>query len=63
MAMITPGFETISKDEFDSLARQADLWENGPEIEQFGSGYGDPYNPKREVRGTLKDGRKIRTEV
>lgn len=63
MANVTPGFETVTKEEFDQLARQPDLWEVMPEIESRSKEYGDPYNPKREVRGILKDGRKLRAEV
>lgn len=63
MASITPGFETVTKEEFDKLARQPDLWEMMPEVETRKEQYGDPYNPKREVRGVLKDGRKLRAEV
>jgi len=54
----TPGYETIPIEEFDILARDSSLWSDGPEIEQpdpMG-----PYQPHREVRGTLLTGRKIR---
>jgi CO dehydrogenase/acetyl-CoA synthase gamma subunit (corrinoid Fe-S protein) len=63
MAEKTPGFKTITKEEFDALARQPDLWSMMPELESRTKQYGDPYDPKREVRGILKDGRKIRAEV
>ena len=61
MANITPGYETLTKKEFDELARQCDLWIEGPEVER--QGHNAPYDPTREVRGTLQTGRKIRAEV
>jgi hypothetical protein len=61
MANITPSYETVTKKEFDELARQPDLWVEGPEVEQLH--YGAPYDPTREVRGILQTGRKIRAEI
>jgi hypothetical protein len=61
MANVTPNYDTLSKKEFDELARQPDLWIQGPEIER--QEHNAPYDPTREVRGILKDGRKIRAEV
>lgn len=52
-------YETIPIEEFDRLAR-ANEFAEGPEISQYGDGYGDPYMPNREVLGTLKDGRRVR---
>jgi hypothetical protein len=63
MATKTPGYDTITKEDFDKLAKQSELWESGPEIETPIPHYGDPYCPRREVRGILKGGRKIRAEV
>jgi hypothetical protein len=56
-------YEYIPIDEFNDMARQPELWSDGPYVETFGSGYGDPYNPHREVRGILKTGRAIRSEL
>lgn len=44
--------------EFNQLTR-AGAFSEGPWIENFGSGYGEPYNPHRDVWGTLADGRKV----
>jgi len=63
MAENTKGYDTISIEEFNALARQKELWLEGPEIERHDLVYGDPYSPKSEVRGILKDGRRIRSEV
>jgi len=63
MATKTSGYDTILKEDFDKLAKQKDLWDDGPEIEQYNPQYGDPYSPRREVRGILKDGRRVRAEV
>lgn len=52
------GYETISIEEFDRLAR-ARQFADGPYISTFGDGYGDPYLESRDVFGTLKDGRKV----
>lgn len=61
MANITPGYETLSKKEFDELARQSELWIEGPEVER--QEHNAPYDPTREVRGILQTGRKIRAEI
>lgn len=63
MATITPGFETVTREEFDALARQPDLWSRMPEVESRTKQHGAPYMPTREVRGILKDGRKLRAEI
>jgi len=44
--------------EFNKLARTA-KWADGPWKDSFGSGYGEPYLPHRDVWGTLADGRKV----
>jgi hypothetical protein len=54
----TPGYQTITIEEFDALARDQRLWESGPEIERPDPQ--GPYQPQREVRGTLKTGEKLR---
>lgn len=56
------GYDTIPKVEFDQLARDKKFKE-GPHIDSFGDGYGDPYSPHRTIWGTLKDGRKVRSET
>ena len=55
----TKGYETITIEEFDKFCIEK-AFKQGPEISTFGNGRYDPYCPKREVRGILNDGRKIR---
>lgn len=43
---------------FNALARK-ETWWDGPWKDSFGSGYGEPYQPNRDVWGTLADGRKV----
>ena len=45
----------IPKDEFDVMARDG-LFDDGPYIDTFGDGYGQPYRPRRQVFGKLKTG-------
>ncbi len=54
--------ETISRDEFDRLTRE-DQFADGPYIEAFGDGYGEPYQPNRTMFGTLKDGREVKSST
>lgn len=58
------GYQLIPRDEFDNLCRQK-KFSNGPFMDDFGDGYGDPYMPPsaRSVRGTLKDGRKVKANA
>lgn len=48
----------IAVADFDALAK-AEEFSEGPFIETFGDGYGEPYNMNRQVFGKLKDGRVI----
>lgn len=59
--MINSNYKRIPIAEFDSLARENQFAE-GPFIDTFGDGYGEPYMAKRRVFGTLKDGRKVESE-
>jgi len=43
---------------FTAMARE-ERWADGPWRDSFGSGYGEPYQPNRDVWGTLADGRKV----
>lgn len=54
------GYTTIDIGEFDRLARKREF-ADGPHVSTFGDGPGEPYNPDREVWGTLKDGRKVKS--
>lgn len=53
-------FEELPIAEFDQLARTKQFAE-GPHISTFGDGYGEPYQPERNVWGKLKDGRNVRS--
>lgn len=53
-------YEQLEISVFDALAR-AKEFVDGPWIETFGDGYGEPYNPDRVVYGRLKDGREVRS--
>jgi hypothetical protein len=44
--------------EFDKLCKEKKFKE-GPFIETFGDGYGEPYNPNRYVKGVLKNNKKV----
>jgi hypothetical protein len=63
MAEETKGYKTVSREEFDKLAKNWELWSEGPEVETRTRQYGAPYCPGREVRGVLKDGRKLRAVI
>lgn len=54
--------ELVTKEEFNQLARQKQFKE-GPFQDSFGDGYGEPYNPNRQVFGSLDDGRIIFAEL
>lgn len=60
--MVLSGYERIEKADFDKLARDREF-ADGPFIESFGDGYGDPYNPHRTIWGTLNDGRKVQSST
>ncbi len=62
MPVVLAGYESIAKTDFDSLAREKEFAE-GPFMESFGDGYGDPYNPNRTIFGTLKDDRKVKSKL
>lgn len=51
----------IEKKEFDDLCKQK-VFITGPAIETFGDGYGEPYNPIRQIFGKLPDGTCLITE-
>ncbi|MEK6914235.1 MAG: hypothetical protein AABW83_01150 [Nanoarchaeota archaeon] len=54
--------ELLEKEEFNSLCRNKDFID-GPFKESLGDGYGEPYNPNRQVFGRLKDGRIVYCEL
>lgn len=53
---------SLSKEKFDRLIGQKQF-KDGPFVEQFGKGYGEPYNPWTQVFGILKDGRGVYCEL
>ena len=53
-----PEGKELTIKEFNDLCRKKQFKE-GPFIEDFGSGYGEPYNPNRYVKGILKNGKKV----
>ena len=53
-----PEGEKLTITKFNDLCRQKKFKE-GPFIEDFGSGYGEPYCPDHYVWGTLKTGKKV----
>ena len=55
-------YERISRKEFDRLF-DAEQWADGPHMERFGDGYGEPYRPYRSCWGTLSSGRKVQTST
>lgn len=50
--------EVVDIKKFDELAKNGQFIE-GPFIDSFGDGYGDPYTPRRRVWGTLAGGQQI----
>lgn len=55
---VKDGYEEIPIKEFNDFCRKKEFSE-GPFVSTFGDGYGEPYNPNRDVWGTLKSGRKV----
>lgn len=53
-----PDGKKISIKLFDKFCIEK-KFRDGPFIESFGDGYGEPYNPKRYVKGVLKSGKKV----
>lgn len=54
----------LTKKAFDELYYAGAFAEGeGPHKDNFGSGYGEPYNPDRQAFGTLKDGRIVYCEI
>lgn len=54
--------EWMPKEMFDKRAVDCEF-EVGPFKDSFGDGYGDPYNPNRQIWGKLKNGKFVRTET
>ena len=54
-------YTIINNQEFDDYARNRSF-SDGPFIESFGDGYGEPYYPNRWIWGTLIDGRKVKAK-
>lgn len=52
----------VPKKEFDVLMNEPGFVD-GPFVETFGDGYGEPYNPNRQAFGELKDGRGVFCEL
>lgn len=52
----------VSKDDFNVLCDK-EQFEDGPFRESFGDNYGEPYNPRRQAFGRLKDGRYVYCEL
>lgn len=48
----------LTKAEFDKHCCD-EAFSDGPFCDTFGDGYGEPYNPNRQVFGVLKDGRGV----
>ena len=62
MTELLAKLEWIPKEQFDKMA-EAGEFEVGPFKESFGDGYGDPYNPNRQLFGRLNDGRLVYAET
>jgi len=54
--------ELVIKEEFDSHCKNGDFMD-GPHMDTFGNGYGDPYNPNRQAFGKLKEGKVVYCEL
>ncbi len=52
------GIEYIPIELFDKYAME-EMFVDGPYLESFGDGYGEPYNPIRQVYGTLRGDRPV----
>jgi hypothetical protein len=48
----------IKKSEFDELVKNKQF-SDGPYLDTFGDGYGEPYNPNRHAWGKLKNGKEV----
>lgn len=56
-----PEHKEITRQAFDCHARAKEFIE-GPWKDTFGDGYGEPYNPKRYLHGTLNSGQKVKAK-
>jgi hypothetical protein len=54
--------ELLTDRVFDQLVAEKGF-QDGPYVETFGDGQGEPYNPDRQAWGTLKDGRRVFCEL
>lgn len=54
--------EWISRKAFDELYDNRQFTD-GPFIDSFGDGYGEPYNPNRQAFGVTRDGRCVFCEL
>jgi hypothetical protein len=54
--------EQLTKAYFDGLC-EAGSFADGPHVDSFGDGHGEPYNPYRQAFGILKDGRGVYAET
>lgn len=52
----------LNIEEFNNFCK-TDQFGDGPFKDSFGDGYGEPYNPDRQVFGTLKDGRVVYADL
>ena len=52
----------LPKDDFDKNAKSK-LFAEGPFIDSFGDGYGEPYNPNRQAFGKLLTGEYVYCEL
>lgn len=52
----------MTKKEFNGLTREA-KFKAGPFRDNFGDGYGEPYNPYRQAFGVLEDGKGVFCEL
>lgn len=57
----TPTTTEMTREEFNKLVE--DGFKDGPWMETFGDGYGEPYNPHRQAYGVTKDGRGVYAQV
>lgn len=54
--------ECIPRSQFDALVEKDDF-RDGPFVDGFGDGYGEPYNPDRQAYGVLTNGRGVFCEL
>jgi hypothetical protein len=52
----------VTKEEFDQFLDDQQF-SDGPFIDSFGNGHGEPYNPYRQAYGQLKSGEVIFSEL